>query len=62
MTVAMHLANNKIIPPKEWYHNPNIRDNNHHTVAHYLKTHNIPVPNEWYDESMKDIPKNPEFV
>ena len=57
MTVAMHLANNKIIPPKEWYHNPNIRDNNHHTVAHYLKTHNIPVPNEWYDESMKNIPK-----
>ena len=27
-----------------------------------LKERNLPIPNEWYDDSMKDIPKNPECV
>ena len=26
-TVALHLARNGIIPPKEWLHNDNIKDN-----------------------------------
>lgn len=26
-TVAMLLANNGIIPPKEWEHNPNLQNN-----------------------------------
>ena len=34
-TTAMKLACNKIIPPKEWYHNPNIKVNNV-TVCYYL--------------------------
>ena len=36
MTVAMYLANNRIIPPKQWIHDPNIKDNNNRTVAYYL--------------------------
>ena len=58
----MMLAFNGIIPPKEWCHDPNIRDLWKNTVAHYLKTHNIPVPNIWYDDYMKDEKRNPEFV
>jgi len=26
MTVAMYLAKKEIIPPKEWYHDPNIKN------------------------------------
>ena len=37
MTVAMMLAKNKIIPPKEWEHNPNIIDSKYNTVEYYLK-------------------------
>mgnify|MGYP005819128905 CR=1 FL=1 len=57
----MLLASNGIVPPKEWVHDPNIKNTDNHTVAYYIN--NIfPVPNEWYDESMKNTPKHPEFV
>ena len=32
MTVAMILAKNKIIPPKEWYHDKKMKNNNGKTV------------------------------
>ena len=33
----MLLVNEGIIPPKEWIHDPNIKDKHGHTVAYYLK-------------------------
>ena len=33
----MILIRNGIIPPKEWIHDPNIKDKYNHTVAYYLK-------------------------
>ena len=36
-TTAMLLANEGIIPPKEWIHNPNIGDLWKNTVASHLK-------------------------
>ena len=57
------MAENGIIPPKEWYHNPNIKNNYGWTVAHCLKLNNLPVPNEWYDDKeMTDKEKNPDFI
>ncbi len=32
MTVAMYLANNGIIPPKEWYHDKYLKSNINKTV------------------------------
>ena len=51
----MILALNGIIPPKEWYHNPNIKCDFINkegklirgSVEDYLEYHNIPVPQEW---------------
>ena len=53
----MYLAEKGIIPPKEWQHDPNIKDKWGKTVAYHLKYNNLPIPNEWYDDSMKNIPK-----
>ena len=61
-TVAMLLAYNGIIPPKEWIHDPNIKNKRGDTVAYYLKKKNLPVSNKWYDESMKDKERNPDFI
>ena len=36
MTVAMRLAHNKIIPPKEWYHDPYIKNALNYTVESLL--------------------------
>ena len=33
----MKLINNSIIPPKEWIHDPNIKDKYNNTVADYFK-------------------------
>ena len=62
MTVAMYLAINRIIPPKQCIHDPNIKDGNKNTVAYYLKNVYLPVSNEWYDKKMKNVPKNPDFI
>ena len=48
----MYLADNKIIPPSQWIHDPNIENIDGNTIAYYLEFNNLPVPNEWYDESM----------
>ncbi len=54
MTVAMILANKRIIPPKEWYHDPKICDNHGWTVAIYLLKNKLEVPEEWrYDPEYK---------
>ena len=58
----MILANNKIIPPVEWIHDPNIKSIDDKTVAYYLKLNNLPIPNAWYNESMKDEKRNPDFI
>lgn len=58
----MFLARNKIIPPKLWYHNPNIKNKDNKTVSDYLKQKGIPIPNEWYNVKMKNIEKKPEFI
>lgn len=36
MTYAMYLANIKIIPPPEWFHDPTLQDNKGNTVAMIL--------------------------
>ena len=58
----MILVKERIIPPKEWIHDPNIKDKYNNTVANKLKYNNLPVPNEWYDEKMKNTLKNPYFI
>ena len=60
--MAIYLADNDIIPPSQWYHNPNIKNKYYKTVAYKLESNNLPIPNEWYDESMKDKQKNPDFI
>ena len=44
MTVAMILVLNGIIPPKEWYHDPNIKNNYGDTVAMILAYKGIIPP------------------
>jgi len=44
----MYLAENGIIPPEEFKHEPNIkRKDNDYTVAHYLACNGIIPPKEW---------------
>ena len=56
----MLLAENKIIPPKEWIHDPRIKNIKNLTVYDILKTKNINVPDEWdykkalYNNPIKD--------
>ena len=47
MTVAMYLASKGVIPPKEWYHNPELRNSNGETVEDILRQKGINVPKEW---------------
>ena len=42
----MCLAENEIIPPKEWYHNPNINSKYFNTVAEILANKGIIPPKE----------------
>ena len=44
MTVAMILAKNGIIPPKEWYHDPNLVNNEGRTVCYFLFINSINIP------------------
>ena len=46
----MMLAENEIIPPKQWYHNPRLRDKCDISVADCLRDNDIEVPPEWNDE------------
>ena len=44
----MKLADWGKIPPKEWCHDPNLRDNDGRTVAMYFARMGIIPPKEWY--------------
>jgi len=48
----MLLAKNGIVPPKEWYHDPNIKNDWSETVAILLARNGILPPKEWlcYDD------------
>ena len=51
MTVAIALAFNGIIPPKEWYHDPTFRDVDGFTVAlHLAHKKGIIPPKEWHHD------------
>ena len=52
----MTLAWKGIIPPKEWYHNPTIKDNDGKTVEDYLLENDKEVPEYW---RIKDDYNNP---
>ena len=43
----MLLAIHNITSPKEWIHNPALRDNEGNTVAIILSTRGIIPPKEW---------------
>ena len=43
----MLLASKGIIPPKEWNHNPNIKNNDGLTVAMELAYNGKNIPKEW---------------
>ena len=43
----MLLAKREIIPPKEWYHKPELKNDLCHTVAMYLAVYGIIPPKEW---------------
>ena len=43
----MIMSKRGIIPGKEYYHNPNIIDNEGKTVCYYLWDNGIMVPEEW---------------
>ena len=40
----MYLAENGIIPPKEWYHDPTMENKKHKRVADYLRSNHIEIP------------------
>jgi len=44
MTFAMYLANNKVIPPQEFYHKPTKCNEEGNTVAMYLLKNKLDVP------------------
>ena len=43
----MYLASNKILPPKEWYHNPLLINEHNGTVAVILINKGVLPPKEW---------------
>ena len=43
----MILASKGIIPPKEWRHDPLLKDKNNNTVAIILSSKGIIPPREW---------------
>ena len=46
----MFFAYKGIIPPKEWYHDPNLRNINGYTVAMTLASKGIIPPKEWHHD------------
>lgn len=43
----MKMAKNGIIPGEKYYHDPEIRDKDGHTVCYYLFIKGIRVPGKW---------------
>lgn len=50
-TVAMILAKNGIIPPKEWMHDDSIIDYQDESLSDILAKHYLCSPKHWLDES-----------
>lgn len=51
----MILANNGIIPPKQWHHDPLLKNSDKETVAKILINRKIMPPREWmYDYNIRD--------
>ncbi len=46
----MYLAISKIIPTKEWYHNPTLVNKDNETVAIRLADKGIVPPKEWHHD------------
>lgn len=40
-SVAMYLAYNKIVPTKEWHHDPKLKNEDNETVGYVLSKNNI---------------------
>ena len=50
MTVAMELALNNIIPPNQWYHDPNLRNtNSNFTTAMYIACYCKSIPDNCWN-------------
>ena len=48
----MMLADEGIMPPREWMHNYNIKDSYDYTLKDCLQEHNLVVPYHWNDNDM----------
>lgn len=45
----MYLANNGILPPKQWIHAPELQDDSGYTVAMYIAQYcKQTIPREWH--------------
>ena len=48
----MFLAKKKIMPPREWMHDYNLKDSDNRSLKYHLKNNNLLVPYHWYDNDM----------
>lgn len=56
MTFAMYLAEQRIIPPKEFHHDPKLYNIIKETVAILLLRNRVEVPKEWrYDPEYRIV-------
>ena len=44
----MILAENKIIPPKEWIHDIKIKNNDNKDIITIMKQNMLPISSYWY--------------
>ena len=51
--MALILAEKGILPPKEWEHDYNIKDDDGFTVEDYLEEKRLPIPNNWIRDETK---------
>lgn len=59
MRLAIGNISNKIksmIPPKQWYHEPELRCSSKKTTAMWLALHGIVPPKEWeHEPTLQDV-------
>ena len=48
----MILAYKRIIPPREWMHDYDIKNNFNKSINDYLRDNYLPVPKYWNDNDM----------
>ena len=51
----MWISERKEIPPKEWYHNPELTNSDNQTVAMLLVSRYIIPPKEWCYDPLKNF-------